>query len=162
MKKISLILLTMLVCQDAAWAAPAVELVRVLKSERKLQLISGGKIRNEFNVALGSNPKGPKQQEGDGRTPEGKYTLNYKKKNSGYFRAIHISYPNRADRKSAKARGVKPGGDIMIHGQKRMLGWMSPISQQFDWTKGCIALSDEDMEVVWKMVREGTKIEILP
>lgn len=162
MNRLSLILIAMFLCQNTAWAKASIELVRVLKSEHKLQLIIKGKVTNEFKVALGSNPKGHKQQEGDGRTPEGKYTLNYKKNNSGYYKAIHISYPSRADVKAAKVRGVNPGGGIMIHGQKKMLGWMSPLSQQFDWTKGCIALSDEDMEIVWRSVKEGTKIEILP
>lgn len=162
MKKLGLIFIIMLLCPNAAWAKASIDLVRVMKSEHKLQLISKGKVKKEFTVALGSNPKGHKQQEGDGRTPEGKYTLNYRKNNSGYYKAIHISYPNRADVKAAKARGVKPGGDIMIHGQKRNLGWLSPISQQFDWTKGCIALSDEDMAAVWRLVKEGATIEILP
>lgn len=152
----------MLLCQNTAWAKVSVDLVRVLKSEHKLQLIANGKVWKEFNVALGSNPKGHKQQEGDGRTPEGNYTLNNKNDDSGYYKAIHISYPNRADVKAAKARGVSPGGGIMIHGQKKKFGWLSPFSQQFDWTKGCIALTDEDMEVVWSKVEEGTRIEILP
>ena len=162
MKKPGRIFLALLFCLNTAWAAPAIDLVRVLKSERKLQLIANGKIKKEFPVSLGSNPLGPKREEGDGRTPEGKYTLNYKKSNSAFYKAIRISYPNSADVRAAKARGVKPGADIMIHGQKKNLGWLSPVSQQFDWTKGCIALSDEDMAVVWKMVSEGLSIEILP
>ncbi|TCS31963.1 L,D-transpeptidase-like protein [Paucimonas lemoignei] len=145
-----------------AWAQSKVELVRVLKAERKLQVIAGGSVVKEFKIALGSNPIGHKQQEGDGKTPEGSYTLDYKKSDSAYYKAIHVSYPNEADVSSAKARGVNPGGQIMIHGQKNGLGWLSFISQRMDWTLGCVALSNDDMETVWKMVDVGTKIEIRP
>jgi murein L,D-transpeptidase YafK len=158
----SLYFLTFLFCQNFACGEPSVELVRVLKSEHKLQLMAAGKIMHEFKVALGSNPKGHKQQEGDGKTPEGVYTLDYKKSDSAFHRAIHISYPNGADIASAKTRGVGPGGSVMIHGQKNGLSWLSFISQRFDWTNGCIALNNADMEVLWAEIREGTIIEIIP
>lgn len=143
-------------------AQSKVDLVRVLKSERKLELVSSGKVLKEFRIALGSNPDGHKQQEGDGRTPEGIYALDYKKSDSAYYKAIHVSYPNAVDTALAKARGVSPGGQIMIHGQKNGLGWLSFISQRMDWTQGCVALSNDDMETVWKLVDVGTKIEIRP
>jgi murein L,D-transpeptidase YafK len=149
-------------CQNLVLAAPSVELVRVLKSEHKLQLIEKGKVTKEFNVALGGHPIGHKQEEGDGKTPEGIYMLDYKKLDSAFFRAIHISYPNSTDIASAKARGVNPGGAVMIHGQKNGLGWLSAVSQRFDWTNGCIALNNDDMESVFTAVNEGTKIEIIP
>ena len=142
--------------------AGAVDLVRVYKAERKLQLVSGGQVVREFKIALGGDPKGPKRQEGDGKTPEGAYTLDYKNAATGYHRAIHISYPNSADRAAARARGVQPGGAIMIHGQKNGYGWLSFASQHMDWTKGCIALSDADMDLVWSLVPAGTRIEIHP
>ncbi len=147
---------------QVVWAEPAFTLVRVLKSDHKLQLLSGEKLVHEFHVVFGANPKGHKMQEGDERTPEGFYTLDYKKINSAFYRAIHISYPNAKDIASAKSRGVKPGGEIMIHGQKNGLGWLSFISQRFNWTNGCVALPNQDMDVVWTLVKEGTPIEILP
>ncbi|MES2488836.1 MAG: L,D-transpeptidase family protein [Pseudomonadota bacterium] len=145
-----------------AFAQSKVDSVRVVKSERKLFLLSAGTVLKEFSVSLGENPLGHKQKEGDERTPEGKYVLDYKKEDSGYFRAIHISYPNAADIESARQRGVKPGGAIMIHGQKNGFGWLAKLTQRFDWTNGCVALVDEDMEQVWTLVDIGTPIEIVP
>lgn len=147
---------------QVVWAEPTVTLVRVLKTDHKLQLLSGEKLVREFHVVFGADPKGHKMQEGDERTPEGSYILDYKKTNSAFYRAIHISYPNAKDIASAKSRGVKPGGDIMIHGQRNGLGWLSFISQRFNWTNGCVALPNKDMEIVWALVKEGTPIEILP
>lgn len=147
---------------QVVWAEPAVTLVRVVKSDHKLQLFAADKLLHEFSVVFGANPKGHKMQEGDERTPEGSYTLDYKKPDSAFYKAIHISYPNAKDIASAKARGVKPGGQIMIHGQKNGLGWLSFISQHFNWTNGCVALSNSDMDIVWSLVRPGTPIEILP
>ena len=157
-----LFFLVLLFCQNLVWADSSVDLVRVLKSEHKLQLVSEGKVLHEFKVALGSDPKGQKQQEGDGKTPEGTYTLDYKKSDSAFHRAIHISYPNSKDIASAKIRGVSPGGQIMIHGQKNGLGRLSFISQRLDWTNGCVALNNADMDILWAMVKDGTKIEIIP
>lgn len=148
--------------QNVAWAQTPVDLVRVLKSEHKLQLLYEGEVIREFSVALGRNPKGHKQQEGDQRTPEGSYTLDYKKADSAFYRAIHISYPNSADVLSAKTRNVSPGGQIMIHGQKNGWSWLSFITQRSDWTNGCIALNNADMDIVWALISEGTKIEIFP
>lgn len=155
---LSLLLLVSLQC----FAGAQVDLVRVLKAERKLQLTSEGKVLNEFHVVLGGNPKGHKEQEGDKRTPEGKYILDYKKENSAFYKAIHISYPNGQDNEAAKKRGVSAGGQIMIHGQKNGLGWLSFVSQRFDWTNGCVALSNSDIDVVWALVKAGTPIELLP
>lgn len=139
-----------------------IDLVRVIKSEHKLQLMTKGKVEYEFHVALGANPKGHKQQEGDERTPEGVYILDFKKDDSAFYKALHISYPNAKDILQAKRKGVSPGGQIMIHGQKNGLGWLSLISQRFDWTDGCIALSNADMDIVWKLVNAGTPIQLLP
>ena len=112
----------LLFISHTVWAESPVTHVRILKSSQKLQLLSGEKIVREFHVAFGANPKGHKMREGDERTPEGSYLLDYKKTNSAFYRAIHISYPNAKDIASAQARGVKPGGQIMIHGQKNGLG----------------------------------------
>ncbi|MFZ3018827.1 MAG: L,D-transpeptidase family protein [Gallionella sp.] len=146
----------------ASAASPSIDLVRVIKSERKLQLISEGKILHEFKVSLGGNPNGHKIQEGDERTPEGLYKLDYKKADSAFHKAFHISYPNAQDIAAAKSRDVNPGGNIMIHGQKNGLGWLSSISQRFDWTNGCIALTDSEIDVMWEQVKEGTAVEISP
>lgn len=157
-----LLLSLIFLVSQAAWAEPAITLVRVIKNDHKLQLLSGEKLIREFHVVFGKNPKGHKMQEGDEKTPEGRYTLDYKKADSTFHRAIHISYPNAQDIAAAKARGIKPGGQIMIHGQKNGLAWLSFVSQRFNWTNGCIALSNEDMDIMWSLVKEGTPIEILP
>jgi murein L,D-transpeptidase YafK len=143
-------------------AEPLAGLVRVFKSERKLQILSGEKVLHEFHIVLGSNPKGHKIQEGDEKTPEGTYILDYKKSDSAFYKAIHISYPNANDIVFAKRRGVNPGGQIMIHGQKNGLGWLSFINQRFDWTNGCVALSNADMDALWSIVKQGTTVEIRP
>lgn len=145
-----------------AWADSPITLVRVLKSDQKLQLLADGKLVQEFHVVLGGNPKGHKTQEGDKKTPEGLYVLDYKKTDSSFYKAIHISYPNAKDVATAKARGVNPGGQIMIHGQKNKLGWLSFFSQRFNWTNGCVALSNKNMDTVWTLVKVGTPVEILP
>jgi murein L,D-transpeptidase YafK len=138
------------------------DLVLVVKSTRTLTLLNDGHAIGVFPVAFGANPVGHKQEEGDERTPEGRYTLDYKKISSEYHKAIHISYPNAQDIENAKKRGVAPGGSIMIHGQKRGFNWLSFVTQYFNWTKGCIALSNEDIDVVWNAVNVGTPIEIKP
>ena len=145
-----------------ALSVEKVDLVVVLKSESKLYLMKNGKILKDFKVAFGANPKGHKMKEGDERTPEGRYFLDYKKPDSSFYKAIHVSYPNKQDIKRARDLGVDPGGFIMIHGQKNGLGWLSFITQLFNWTDGCIALKNEDMDEVWESVGVGTPIEIKP
>lgn len=143
-------------------AAVAADLVRVWKAERKLQVLAQGKVVHEFKMVLGPNPLGHKQQEGDGKTPEGSYILDFKKPNSAFYKAIHVSYPNAQDLAAAKKRGVSAGGQIMIHGQPNGLGMFAAITQQRDWTAGCIALTNEDMDVLWQVVHVPMRIEILP
>ena len=145
-------------------SAPLATRVLVVKSEHKLYVFAGETIMASYPVALGVNPKGHKQQQGDRRTPEGKYVLDWKNPKSAYYRSIHISYPSADDRAQAKAKGVAPGGDIMIHGQPndvklRLFVQASPF---LDWTDGCIALSDSDMKSLWEMVQVPTPIEIRP
>lgn len=145
-------------------AAPVEKADRVLveKGKRRLSLYRGDRLLVSFKVALGFDPVGHKQQEGDGRTPEGRYVLDFKKPNSAYYRAIHISYPNAHDRASARQRGVSPGGAVMLHGQPNGYAWAQAATQLRDWTLGCIALRNEDMEVVWQSVDAGTPIDIKP
>lgn len=139
-----------------------VDKVIVKKSQHKLYLLNSGKVLREFHVVFGANPIGHKVQEGDERTPEGNYTLDYKKHNSSFFRAIHITYPNAKDKKNAKKLGVSPGGLIMIHGQKNGFESLSFFAQMFNWTDGCIALTNEDMAIVYDMVDSGIPIDIIP
>jgi len=139
-----------------------IDLVLVNKSENKLYLLSGQVKIKEYDVVFGANPVGHKQQEGDERTPEGWYILDYKKPDSSFYKAIHISYPNEKDKKLANDRGVDPGGLIMIHGQRNRLGWLSWFMQWFNWTDGCIAVTNKEMEEIWGLVDVGTPIEITP
>jgi len=151
-----------LLYSGAAHSQDTADLVLVKKSESRLYLMRKGEVLASFHVAFGSNPRGHKQQQGDERTPEGRYILDYKKADSSYYKAIHISYPNARDRKEARKRGVDPGGAIMIHGQRNGYEKFSAFTQLFNWTDGCIALSNHDMDVVWNAVKPGTPIEILP
>lgn len=159
---VSIVAAWTIVGMAVAVAAPAVDKVKVDKLGRRLYLMLGGEVVRSFPVALGGNPVGHKQQEGDRRTPEGRYVLDFRKADSAYHRALHISYPDANDSESARLRGVSPGGAVMIHGQRNGFGWMAPLVQRFDWTDGCIALSNADMDVVWTLVEPGTPIEIFP
>ena len=154
--------LAALLFATAATATPQADLVLVDKRAQRLYLYQGQRLLATFPVAFGARPQGHKQQEGDERTPEGRYLLDYKKADSGYYKAIHISYPNAADRAAAAARGVSPGGQVMIHGQRNGFGWAAALTQRVNWTNGCIALSNADMEQVWQAVAPGTPIEIQP
>ncbi len=138
------------------------DFVLVDKSESKLYLINDDKIIKEYKIALGGNPAGHKQQEGDERTPEGRYLLDYKNENSKYYKAIHISYPNDDDKRKATTNGVNPGGQIMIHGQRNGFAWLAFITQWFNWTDGCIAVTNSEMHEIWQAVDVGTPIEIQP
>lgn len=142
--------------------ADVIDLVRVDKSDRRLELLSGDKVVRSYATALGANPVGHKIREGDEHTPEGRYVLDWRNPSSGYYRSIHVSYPNADDVAAAKRVGVDPGGMIMIHGQPNGYGWWSWLVQMFDWTNGCIAVSDEEMAEIWQMVKNGTPIEINP
>jgi murein L,D-transpeptidase YafK len=141
---------------------PKADHVIVDKSHRQLHLQLKGKTFATFPIALGKHPQGHKQQQGDSRTPEGNYILDHKNANSGYYRAIHISYPNKNDKASATAQGVDPGGDVMIHGQRNGFGWTGWFVQYFDWTNGCVALTNEEMALVWRSVEAGTPVTITP
>ena len=139
-----------------------IDLVRVDKSERRMELLEKGAVIKKYKIALGNAPIGHKQQEGDERTPEGRYFLDYRNPNSRYFKSLHVSYPNQQDKAYAKAHNLDAGGMIMIHGQRNGFGWASTITQRMDWTNGCMALSNKDMQEVWDLVKTGTPIEILP
>ena len=132
--------------------ADSADSVLIDKSAEKLYLLKDGAVLAEYSVAFGASPEGHKQEEGDERTPEGEYSLDYKLSDSSFYKAIHISYPNEADKEAAAERGVDPGGAIMIHGQRNGFGWFSLITQQFNWTDGCIAVSNREMDEIWDLV----------
>ncbi len=113
-----------------------------------------------YRVAIGRGGSGPKRREGDGLTPEGDYVIDARNAASGYHRALHISYPSAADRADAARRGVAPGGDVMIHGLKNGFGWIGRLHRMADWTAGCIALTDEEVDELWRAIPDGTPIEI--
>ena len=145
-----------------SFATLSADMVVVKKSSYSLTLMKDGKEVKRYWIALGPAPKGHKQREGDQRTPEGRYTLDYKKSNSGFYKAIHINYPNLDDIKRANELGVNPGGMIMIHGTPLDDEYPEWYFHTLDWTEGCIAMKNTDMREIWNLVRDGTLIEIRP
>lgn len=121
----------------------------------------GATVRS-YNVALGSEVKGAKTRRGDHKTPEGHYVIDARNEHSRYYKSLHISYPNAEDRERARRLGVDPGGDIMIHGLPNGEGFIGKAHVLHDWTDGCIAVTDEEMDEIWKIVPVGTRVEILP
>lgn len=151
----------------AAWPAlasefPVADLVVIEKADRQLHLVKEGEIFRTFKIALGIVPVGDKQEEGDFRTPEGRYRLDARNPNSEFFLSIHVSYPNRDDLQQAFSRGVDPGGAIMIHGQPNVPTRSEAYYQTQDWTNGCVAVSNSDMIDIWLMTTDNTPIEIRP
>jgi len=134
--------------------------ILIEKKERRLRLFSRGEVIKTYKIALGGNPVGPKERQGDNKTPEGTYIIDSRNSNSGYHLSLHISYPNEKDKMRAKELGVSPGGDIMIHGIKNGLSWVGASHADLDWTKGCIAVTDEEMEEIYELVPNGTIVEI--
>ena len=130
--------------------------VTVYKSKRIMKLWRAGKAINTFEIELGDSPKGHKTTEGDEKTPEGKYVLDYKNAQSSYYKSMHISYPNSSDLAQAKRRKVRAGGDIFVHGTPLQYSLFN------DWTDGCIALTNSNMDVFWERVKDGTLIYIHP
>ena len=166
-----LLLLGALVLATFAYANwPAAELpqnttadaVLVEKSARRLTLLRDGQPLKTYRVSLGRQPRGPKVQEGDHRTPEGAYMIDYRNAASGYHRALHVSYPDADDVARAQMLGVSPGGDIMIHGIRNRFGWLGRLHRLADWTQGCIAVTNPEIREIWRAVPDGTRIEIRP
>ena len=163
MRKIKItILLFLLLVATLCQADDKADLVIVQKKDRVILLMKDGKEFRRYNISLGGNPIEHKLQDGDQRTPEGNYILDYKKSDSSFYKAIHVSYPNVEDLYRAKQSGVDPGGFIMIHGQKNGLGWLGSLAQLFDWTDGCIAVKNSEMDEIWDTVDVGTPIQINP
>jgi murein L,D-transpeptidase YafK len=142
--------------------APRVDKILVVKSERKLQLISHGKPFKSYRISLGKVPTGHKEREGDQRTPEGIYWVDWRKTSDNFNLSMHISYPNARDMATARNKGTKPGGMIMIHGTPLDAEYPEWFFNTLDWTNGCIAMTNPDMREVWSLVKDGTLIEIRP
>jgi murein L,D-transpeptidase YafK len=164
MKWISVSFLAALLACATAWAltppamAPAAQRadrIVVDKAQRRMQLFHKNTVIRTYSILLGDAPSGHKRQQGDERTPEGDYRISGRNPNSRFHLSLRVSYPNEADRKQARARGVDPGGDIMIHGG-------TPAGYRRDWTDGCIALTNQQIEEVWSLVPTGTPIRINP
>ena len=141
--------------------------VKVYKAERKVQLLHHEQVIRSYVMRLGFDPLGHKVQEGDGKTPEGRYTLDWRNPQSAFYKSLHISYPNEKDKRKADQLGVSAGGDVMIHGsattaQVQKLSSLMQYLPKSDWTWGCIAVRNVDMDEIWKLVDDGTAIEIYP
>ena len=136
--------------------------VVVLKKERRLELLSQGKLIKTYKVALGSDPIGPKTRQGDHKTPEGSYILDSRNPHSKFYKSLHISYPSARDRAQANQGGFSPGGDVYVHGLPNGYRYIGAAHLLRDWTDGCIAVTDEEMDEIWKAVPDGTQIEIRP
>lgn len=139
-----------------SYNGPRVQEIQVHKGDRKMYLIGAGKVLKTYDIGLGFQPVGHKQFEGDGKTPEGSYMINYKNPKSEYHLSLKVNYPNAQDRAFARAQGKSPGGDIFIHGEPNRPG------APRDWTAGCIAVTDAQMEEIYSMIEVGTMIHIFP
>ena len=139
-----------------------VDSILILKKDHLLELISSGKVIRTYHVALGQGGLAPKQKEDDARTPEGHYAIDTRNAASHYHKALHISYPNAEDRLRAQRMGVRPGGAIMIHGLPNGKGYIGAAHRLYDWTLGCIAVTDSEIDEIWTITPVGTPVEIRP
>lgn len=146
--------------ETALPAGTTAERLQIDKRTRRLIVFANGQAVKSYRVSLGREPQGAKAREGDGRTPEGSYIIDYRKADSAYHRALHISFPGKKDRRRAREFGVSPGGAIMIHGLPNGLGWIGSFHRFYDWTEGCIAVTDEEIDELWRAVPYGTPVEI--
>lgn len=140
----------------------AADRVRIHKAKRTLVLLHRGTVLRTFPISLGPHPEGPKTREGDGRTPEGSYVIDSRKADSSFHRALHINYPRPDQTEAAAREGRNPGSLIMIHGLRNGLGWLGRLHRAADWTAGCIAVTNPEIEEIWRVVPDGTPVEILP
>jgi murein L,D-transpeptidase YafK len=136
--------------------------ILILKKDHLMELLAGGKVIRTYKVALGRGDLAPKEREGDGRTPEGHYIIDSRNGASHYHKALHVSYPNAEDRARAAKLGASPGGAIIIHGLPNGMGWLGAAHRLYDWTLGCIAVTDEEIDEIWNLVPVGTPVEIRP
>jgi murein L,D-transpeptidase YafK len=145
-------------------AEPATRADRIVveKSKREMKLMRGSEVLKTYRVALGGQPVGAKDRQGDHKTPEGIYEVDSKKPNSQFHRALHVSYPSPVDRERARKLGVRPGGYVEIHGLGANWGWLGAAHRQRDWTDGCVAVTNQEIDEIWPLVEVGTRVEIRP
>lgn len=134
----------------------------VEKAARRLTLVRDGSAVKSYQIALGLEPVGDKVRQGDNRTPEGVFRIDRRNAKSSFYRSLHISYPDAAHRARARRLGASPGGDIMIHGLPNGLGWLGSLHRKTDWTAGCIAVTNQEIDEIWRAVPDGTPVEIRP
>jgi len=147
---------------NAQSTEPKCNRIVIHKAARRMELLKDGKIIHTYKIALGGSPVGRKEKQGDQKTPEGVYTIDSRNATSHYHKSLHVSYPNTADRAHAKKLGVDPGGDIYIHGIGKEYGWLGAAHALHDWTLGCIAVTNDEIDEIWKLVANGTPVEIRP
>ena len=157
-----MVFLTLQGAGAASRSALRADRILVEKSARRLTLLWKGRAVKSYRVALGDKPLGRKQCQGDNRTPEGLYRIDARNAGSSYHRSLHVSYPSAQDAANARRLGCRPGGDIMIHGIKNGYGAIGAAHALTDWTLGCIAVTDGEIEEIWAAVPNGTPVEILP
>jgi len=144
-----------------ATVAVQADKVVVMKNEKRLVLLRNGEVLKSYRISVGRNP-GQKVRQGDNRTPEGTYVIDWRNPESRFHKALHISYPNWCDRENARRSGAPPGGEVMIHGLPRDFEDLGESHAVRNWTKGCIALSNAEMDEIWLLVSDGTPVEIVP
>ena len=148
--------------RNATTQLPTADSILVIKHHHTLTLFRDGQPIKQYSVALGRGGIGPKQQAGDNKVPEGTYRIVSRNPHSAFYRALRVGYPTPSQAATARARGIDPGGGIMIHGIRNGLGWLGPAQRLIDWTKGCITVTDPEMDEIWEAVPDGTPIEIRP
>lgn len=159
---LTLVLFLVILGAERAEAAKPAQLVLVKKSERTLMLFEHGQLLKSYKVSLGQNPIGHKERQGDNRTPEGKYYLTWTNDRSKFYKSLHVTYPNDEDRKRAWSKGISPGGDIKIHGLPNKPVYPEDIYMSLNWTNGCIAMKNRDLDDLLSKVKYQTPIYIIP
>ncbi len=136
--------------------------ILVVKSTHTLCLMKGTQVLKTYRIALGRQPIGPKERQGDHKTPEGIYSVDRKLPNSRFHLALHLSYPDASDREHARSLGVQPGGDVEIHGLPTIFSWLGSLHRRMDWTDGCMAVTNSEIEEIYPLIPVGTPVEIRP
>ena len=157
----SITLLVSALCVSGAFASPMADRVLVIKSQKRLLLLRAGSVLKSYRIALGRKP-GAKTCQGDCRTPEGRYVIDRHNSRSRFYKSLHISYPNAVDLSQARKTGHSAGGEVMIHGLPRGFEDLGTLQATRNWTKGCIAVSNREMDEIWQLVADGTPIDIRP